>query len=430
MIQNLIILTKNTSNLPLFGPIWNLIVSALGWIMNWIYLFLDGIGIPNIGLAIILFTLVTRILLFPTSLKQQKSSRMMQIMQPEIRAVQEKYKNKTDNASMMAQQTEMKAIYEKYGTSMTAGCLPLFLQMPIIFALYRIIMNIPAYVPSVKAVYESVSTAIGGSSAAQSLLDFGKANGMESILKTLHNLGLDDPAKYNADAVHNFVIDFLYKLNPAQWAKLPEIFPSATQVIPQAAAKSTEINSFLGLNLSTAPSAYGFTPNIYWLIPILAGLSQWASTLLMQKQTMPTATEEGDQSQQMMKSMNVMMPLMSVWFCFSFASGIGLYWIASSVFMLLQQLILNWYFGKKTNEELLQDAMAKANEKTVENRLKLMQAKEDSEEKNRMEKIAKQNLKTKESTDYYNQNAKEGSLASKANMVQLYNEKHEKKEKK
>ena len=407
MIQNLIILTKNTSNLPLFGPIWNLIVSALGWIMNWIYLFLDGIGIPNIGLAIILFTLVTRILLFPTSLKQQKSSRMMQIMQPEIRALQEKYKNKTDNASMMAQQTEMKAIYEKYGTSMTAGCLPLFLQMPIIFALYRIIMNIPAYVPSVKAVYESVSTAIGGSSAAQSLLDFGKANGMESILKTLHNLGLDDPAKYDSTAVHNFVIDFLYKLNPVQWAKLPEIFPSATQVIQQAAAKSTEINSFLGLNLSTAPSAYGFTPNIYWLIPILAGLSQWASTLLMQKQTMPTATEEGDQSQQMMKSMNVMMP-----------------------------------FGKKSNEELLQDAMAKANEKrakkglppidekTVENRLKLMQAKEDSEEKNRMEKIAKQNLKTKESTDYYNQNAKEGSLASKANMVQLYNEKHEKKEKK
>jgi membrane protein insertase, yidC/oxa1 family len=442
LIQNLIILTKNTSNLPLFGPIWNLIVSALGYIMNWIYLFLDGIGIPNIGLAIILFTLVTRILLFPTSLKQQKSSRMMQIMQPEIRAVQEKYKNKTDNASMMAQQTEMRAIYEKYGTSMTAGCLPLFLQMPIIFALYRIIMNIPAYVPSVKAVYENVSTAIGGSSAAQSLLDFGKANGMESILKTLHNLGLDDPAKYDSTAVHNFVIDFLYKLNPAQWAKLPEIFPQATEVITQAAAKSTEINSFLGLNLSTAPSAYGFTPNIYWLIPVLAGLSQWASTLLMQKQTMPTATDEADQSQQMMKSMNVMMPLMSVWFCFSFASGIGLYWIASSVFMLLQQLILNWYFGKKSNEELLQDAMAKANEKRakkglppidekiVENRLKLMQAKEDSEEKNRLEKIAKQNLKTKESTEFYNQNAKEGSLASKANMVQLYNEKNEKKEKK
>ena len=149
----LILLTKNTWNFPIFGPIWNFIVTFLGLVMNSIYSFLDQIGIPNIGLAIILFTLVTRIILFPTSLKQQKSSRMMQIMQPEIKAVQEKYKNMTDQASMMAQQTEMRAIYEKYGTSMTAGCLPLVLQMPIIFDLYRIIMNITSYVQAVKTIY-------------------------------------------------------------------------------------------------------------------------------------------------------------------------------------------------------------------------------------------------------------------------------------
>ena len=119
----------------------------------------------------------------------------MQIMQPEIKAVQEKYKNMSDQASMMAQQAEMRAIYEKYGTSMTAGCLPLVLQMPIIFALYRIIMNIPAYVPAVKVVYESVSSAIGGADAAQALVTFGENNGLKSILKTLHNLGLDDPQK-------------------------------------------------------------------------------------------------------------------------------------------------------------------------------------------------------------------------------------------
>ena len=117
----LILLTKNTWNFPVFGPVWNFIVSFLGMVMNVIYSFLEQVGIPNIGLAIILFTLVTRILLFPTSLKQQKSSRMMQIMQPEIKAVQEKYKNMSDQASMMAQQAEMRAIYEKYGTSMTAG---------------------------------------------------------------------------------------------------------------------------------------------------------------------------------------------------------------------------------------------------------------------------------------------------------------------
>lgn len=435
----LILLTKNTSSLPIFGPIWNLIVTFLGLVMNAIYSFLVQIGIPNIGLSIILFTLVTRIILAPTSIKQQKSSRMMQIMQPEIKAIQEKYKNQTDQASVMAQQAEMRAVYEKYGTSMTAGCLPLLLQMPIIFALYRIIMNIPAYVPAVRTIYETVSTAIGGNDAAKTLLSFGQNNGMTSVLKTLHNLGLDDPQKYDSTAVHNFVVDFLYKLNPQQWAKLPSVFPDASAAIQTAASKSAEINSFMGLNLSTAPSAFGFVPNVYWLIPVLAGLTQWASTVVMQKQSMPQTGEEGDQSQQMMKSMNVMMPLMSVWFCFSFASGIGLYWIASSVFMLIQQLIMNWFYGKKSDEELLQEAMAKANikrakrglppidEKSVENRLKNMQEKVDSAEKNRLERIAKQVQKTKDSTEYYNRNAKEGSLASKANMVQLYNEKQEKK---
>lgn len=103
----------------------------------------------------------------------------------------------------------MRAIYEKYGTSMTAGCLPLVLQIPIIFALYRIIMNIPAYVrKAVKVVYENVSSAIGGANATQALVTFGENNGLKSILKTLHNLGLDDPQKYDSTAVHNFVLTF------------------------------------------------------------------------------------------------------------------------------------------------------------------------------------------------------------------------------
>ncbi len=433
-----VIITKNTSNMPVFGPLWNLIVNFLGWVMNQIYMFLDKIGIPNIGLAIILFTLVSRVIIFPTSLRQQKSSRMMQIIQPEIKAIQEKYKNRTDNLSMLAQQEEMKAVYEKYGTSMTSGCLPLLLQMPIIFALYRIIMNIPAYVPSVKKVYETVMTSIGGSEAASKLVDFANNNGWSKLLVGLHNLGLDDTSKYDVTAIENFIIDFLYKLNPSQWAKLPEVFPSAAEVINSAAIKSSEINSFLGLNLSTAPSEYGFVPNGYWLIPILAGLSQWASAALMQKQNSGN-TDSNEQSAQMMKSMNIMMPLMSVWFCFSFASGIGLYWIASSVFMLLQQLMMNWYFSKKSNEELLKESMAKANakrarknlppidEKSVEERIRNIQSKMEVSEKKRLDVIARQSVKTKESNEYYNRNAKPGSLASKANMVRLYNEKNEKK---
>lgn len=431
-----IVLTRNTSNIPIFGPIWNLIVSFLGYVMNAIYLFLDKIGIPNIGLAIILFTLVTRIIIFPTSIKQQKSSRMMQLMQPELKLIQEKYKNKKDNASMMAQQTEMKALYEKYGTSMTAGCLPMLLQMPIIFALYRIIMNIPAYVPSVKLVYENVVSSIGVSTEVISkLISFGTENGLDAVLKQLHNLGLEG---YDAAAQGNFIIDFLYKLNPAQWTNLSSVFPEAENAIATAAAESAAINNFLGWNLSTAPSAYGLVPNRYWLIPVLAGLTQWLSTVLLQKQN-SAATQGNEQSAQMMQSMNIMMPLMSVWFCFSFASGIGLYWIASAVFMILQQLIMNWYFGRKTDQEMLEEAMAAANakrarkglppidEKSVENRLKSMQDRIEVQEKNRMEIIAKQATKTKESTEYYNSDAKPGSLASKAGMVQKYNEKNEKK---
>ena len=91
---SLVVLTKNTSTIPILGPIWNIIVNVLGVIMNVIYLSLEKIGIGNIGLAIIIFTLVMRIILFPTSLNQQKSSRMMQIMQPEMKAIQDKYKNK------------------------------------------------------------------------------------------------------------------------------------------------------------------------------------------------------------------------------------------------------------------------------------------------------------------------------------------------
>ncbi len=437
---NLIFLTKNTSTLPILGPVWNLIVSVLGAIMNTIYNSLEYVGIGNIGLAIIIFTIVMRIILFPTSFRQQKSSRMMQLMQPEMKAIQEKYKNKTDNASMMAQQEEMKALYEKYGTSMTSGCLPLLLQMPVIFALYRIIMNIPAYVPSVYSIYENVLNAIGGSSAAQKLVEFGNSNKLESILKQLNNLGVAENSTYSADQVSNLIIDFLYKLNPAQWDSLAKTFPDASAKIELAASQAEKINNFLGINLSTAPSSMGFVPNVYWIIPILAGLFQYLSTKLMSS-TNQAMAEGNDQSAQMMKSMNLMMPLMSVWFCFTFASGIGLYWCASSAVMILQQIFLNKYFNKISDKDMIEMSLAKANakrakkglppidEKSVENRIKAAKAKAEVTENNRMEVIAKQSVKTKESTDYYNNNAKPGSLASKANMVRLYNEKNEKKNK-
>ena len=171
-------------------------------------------------------------------------------------------------------------------TSMTGGCLPLLLQMPIIFALYRIIMNIPAYVPHVYSIYENVMNAIGGSSAAQKLVDFATDNGMKNILAQLHNLGVGENVSYTADQIGNFIIDFLYKLNPSQWTALQGVFTdtNAVNAIQTAAEQSAHINNFLGINLSTAPSAMGFVPNVYWIIPILAGLLQYLSAKLMTAQ--------------------------------------------------------------------------------------------------------------------------------------------------
>ena len=137
------------------GGILGPIAMLLGHIIEWIYDILEMCGIQNIGLSIILFTLVTKIILFPLTLNQQRFTKVNQIMQPEMNKIQKKYRNKRDQASMLKQQEEMNALYEKYGASPTSGCLPLLIQMPILLALYRVVMDIPTYIPKVYEAYEA-----------------------------------------------------------------------------------------------------------------------------------------------------------------------------------------------------------------------------------------------------------------------------------
>ena len=157
------------------GAIMGPISLVLGWIMDMLFKFTDAFGIMNIGLSIILFTLVVKLLMFPMTIKQQKSSKLMAVMQPEIQAIQNKYKGRTDNDSMMKMNMETKAVYEKYGTSMTGGCLQLVIQLPIMLALYRVIYSIPAYVTPVKEHFMNVVYAITGASSAASLGEGPKA---------------------------------------------------------------------------------------------------------------------------------------------------------------------------------------------------------------------------------------------------------------
>lgn len=413
---------------------------ALGWIMNALFEFTGTFGVLNIGLSIILFTLVVKLIMFPLTIKQQKSSKLMAVMQPELQAIQNKYKGKTDNDSMMKMNVETKAVYEKYGTSMTGGCLQLVIQMPILLALYRVIYSIPAYVTSVKDCFMQVVYAITGAASAGALTEGAAANLVQ--FATDHNIPLTgmnaigDLTGVTGDALGNKMVDILYKLNPAQWGELGQAFPHAANVITTNSQAIESMNSFFGINLASNPFNGSWIPTVAWLIPILAGLTQWFSAKLMMANQPQNEDAPGSQ---MMKQMNLVMPLMSVWFCFTFPAAIGIYWVASSVFQIIQQVGVNAYLNKVDMDELIRKNVEKANKKRAKKglppqkinqnataSLKNMQAAAEREEAKRAEKLEKTKEQVKESTSYYNSNAKPGSLAAKANMVAKYNEKHNK----
>ena len=110
------------------------VVNGLGYILNWIYIGLTKVGIENIGLTIIIFSLIMRLILFPITYKQQKNAKIMKCIQPELNKIQKKYKGKRDNDSLVQMQMEQQQVYQKYATSQTGGCLPMLIQMTNVFA--------------------------------------------------------------------------------------------------------------------------------------------------------------------------------------------------------------------------------------------------------------------------------------------------------
>ena len=133
-------------------PIVGFLCKILGKVMNFIYNFLDGVMPTDnglVGLSIIIYTIIVYMCMLPMTINQQKTSRLTAIINPEVQAIQKKYKNKKDQASVMKQNEEIQQVYDKYGASMMGGCLPLLIQMPFLFALYPVIYNIQTYVPAI-----------------------------------------------------------------------------------------------------------------------------------------------------------------------------------------------------------------------------------------------------------------------------------------
>ena len=411
------------------GSILGPIATVLGYVMDILFRFTSSFGVFNVGLCIILFTIVMKTLMIPLTIKQQKTTKLMSVMNPEIQAIQKKYKGKSDQESMQRQNVEIQAVYEKYGTSMTGGCLPLLIQMPILLALYRVIYNIPAYVPSVRVYFDNVVTPLmGQADYAQKLQEI-------TNIATACGGKLDKFDFTNA----NRLVDMLYKFSTSQWGELQSLFPAISDVIGQNAAVVERMNTFLGLNMAEAP---GWVPSFAWIIPVLAAVSQWFSTKLMSGNQPSTSADAENPMAQSMKTMTTTMPLFSAFICITMPAGLGIYWIATSVVTIIQQLIVNAYMDKVNIDDMIAKNLEKVNKKRAKQglppakvtqnataSLKAIKAEEEKEkvaEEVKKEKIAKQ---IEESSKYYNTNARPGSLASKAAMVQKYNEAHDKRNK-
>ena len=414
-------ITATTSNWFLIGPI----ATVLGYIMNWIFEGLNAIGLPNIGLAIIIFTLVIKALMIPLSIKQQKYSKLQSIMAPEVKRIQEKYKGKTDNSSVIEQQKETKELYEKYGTSPTGGCLQTLIQMPILFALYQVIYHLPGYISRLKQYYEGIADVlmkIQGWASSQELISLAQVSSVQKAAE-----------KFAGTDARNYVIDMMYNFTHEKWEQFFTIFSNNRAVLEgaynQVADKIDEVNYFLGIDLTMTPMQQ-IWPAIF--IPILAGGLQWLSSKLMQDSMATSSGKNNDQQGSMMKTMNYMFPLMSVVFCFMFNCGIGLYWVASSGIQVIIQLIVNKYMNKVDLNEMVAKNIEKLNKKRakkglppkkVTNVTNLMTS---IDEMQRQEEERKQELaeQTKAASAYYEgkSTAKKGSLAEKAGMVQQYEE--------
>lgn len=321
----------------------------LGWILEGIdWVVFHTFGIHNVGICIILFTFIVYLIMFPLNAKQQKSSRLMTKINPEILAIQEKYKGKKDNESMMRQQAETQEIYNKYGVSPFGGCLPLIISMPIIFALYGVIREVTKYAPSLEGA-----------------------------------------------------------------------------------------TGFLGLDLSQTPTQYASTTKWAYMIPVLAVVFQFLNSQILQAKSKnekgkKNKNTQQDSMQQSMKMMNYFMPLMSGFFALSFSMGIGLYWIAASIFRIGQTIIINRQVDKISLDDLVEKNKEKAAKKSKKRKQMNEQMEMYAKQRTSSIKTAAgyQNKETADKNDVKkpsynttNTNYEKGSIGSYAHMLDGYKEK-------
>ena len=413
----------------MYNAIIEPIASLLGKVLDVLFVGINAIGLGNIAIAIILFTLLVKLLMLPLTAKQSKMMKLNSIIGPEVRAIQNKYKDKKgDQNAMLKMQEETKAVYAKYGTSQMGGCVQMLIQFPILLALYRVFQRIPMYVTSLKALFINI---LGdGGNGIMSAADY------SDFMSNTFNTGT--LAKIDWSNVNDAVVA-MNSFTTEQWNLLKEHFTSYASVIADNQTKITEMNTFLGINVSQVPT---LALNIAILIPILSGVTQYISVRVSQGKS--NQDDSDNPAAASMKMMNIFMPIMSAFIAFSVPAGLGLYWIATAVIQTIIQICINRYYDKLGVDEIVRRNVEQRNKKRakkglphekIDKNATTSTKKIDSETKSqeRIDKLQQKkeqnDKKVKEileATNYY-KSAKPGSLAEKAGMVAKYNEKNSKK---
>jgi YidC/Oxa1 family membrane protein insertase len=290
--------------------------------MSWIYAIVN-----NYGVAIILFTVVTKLILFPVNYHTQKNSARMRLLNPKLEKLKKSYK---DNPTKL--QEEQQKLYQQEGLNPMASCVPSLVQMILLFGVLDVV-----YKPLTHIFHFSKSVRNAALTIASGMVDGGiKSSDLRNELRIMEQLN-NDPDKFSSvgESFKEKVVEFSDHFN---------IF-----------------GANLGKTPTLHPDAWTKESIILMLIPFAAGAAQLLVSIysqLYQKKVNPNMQNMG-----CMSAMMYLMPLMSIWFAFQVPAGVGFYWIWSSVFSFLIMLGLNIYFTPERTERVNEKEKLKARKK-------------------------------------------------------------------
>ncbi|HBY19642.1 MAG: hypothetical protein A2Y24_02805 [Clostridiales bacterium GWE2_32_10] len=329
------------------GVLENIFSNTLNAIFNFVY---NISPVYSLGIAIILFTILVKVLLLPLSIKQYTSAKKMKIIQPEIKIVQDKYKNKKDPESQKQFAAEMQAIYAKHGSNPFSGCLPALIQIPIILALFNVLRDAYIYITKLSDIYSSIAAKIMALPNYKELF--------EPLLKTKH-LAIKDIN--TVDNLKNLVSN----ITSNEWTSLMSRMPeNISATLPSLLNAKTHIENFFTINLTNAPS---YT-NVSILIPILTALTTYlsikvTSTANKSKDNSAASDDTAAQIERSMATMIYFIPGLIFITAFSFPSGLGVYWMLGNIISIIQQLLFDKYLIVSTKGGVINETSSKTSKK-------------------------------------------------------------------